>query len=369
MAKKTAAKKSGTKSAPKSGGARASSPAKKSSAKKATTKAAPKPKSAAPAKRTSTAKKAAPAKAPKAKSEAKADKPAKVVTESKKVESKKIEPKKKDAPAKKNAGAPKPETKDTKASETKENAKATGKKPGGERSSAKKTSAPAEGAKAPATKAGKDAKPAPAEAKAAPVTEEPKDKKSGRKGITIVEPAKKSPAKPKAPSKYNPPVRPMLLGPGSKLGKPLIPSGPSAPKLTSVLDAPKSRRTKSPLTKARMDRYRALLIAKRAELLGDVERMEEEALRSGSGGLSHTPQHIAEQGSESYDQALSLNLAAQDRRLIREIDEALKRIEDGTYGLCELTNQPIPEDRLDELPWARYTIEAARELETRGPLS
>jgi RNA polymerase-binding transcription factor DksA len=132
------------------------------------------------------------------------------------------------------------------------------------------------------------------------------------------------------------------------------------------VDAPKSKRTKTPLTKAKLDKYRALLLAKRAELFGDVESMENEALRSESGGLSNTPQHLAEQGSESYDQSLSLNLAAQDRKVIREIDEALKRIDEGIYGLCELTNLPIPEERLDEIPWARYTIEAARQLEQRS---
>lgn len=187
-----------------------------------------------------------------------------------------------------------------------------------------------------------------------------------KKGLTASGAPRRPHSKSKAVSKYSPPIRPMLLGPGSKFNKPLIPSGPSAPKVTSLTDAPRSRRTKSPLTKAKLDKYRGLLIAKRAELLGDVESMENEALRS-DGGLSHTPQHIAEQGSESFDQALSLNLAAQDRRLIKEIDDALKRIEDGGYGLCELTNLPIPEARLDELPWARHTIEAARELETRGP--
>lgn len=219
--------------------------------------------------------------------------------------------------------------------------------------------------KKPDAKADKDSKPT-AKPEADTPQDDDADKKAGRKGITVVTPAKKPPSKSKPVSKYNPPVRPMLLGPGSKFNKPLIPSGPSAPKPASVLDAPKSKRTKSPLTKQKLDKYRALLIAKRAELRGDVVSMENEALRSESGELSNTPQHLAEQGSETYDQSLSLNLAAQDRRVIREIDEALKRIDEGTYGLCELTNQPIPEERLDEIPWARYTIEAARQLESRG---
>ncbi|MCC5823503.1 MAG: TraR/DksA C4-type zinc finger protein [Phycisphaerales bacterium] len=237
--------------------------------------------------------------------------------------------------------------------------KADAKKAEGPKAEAKKAdSKKSPPRKADTKQAGKDA---PTEA-----ADAGSDKKSGRKGITIVEPNKKAPSKGKSVSKHIPPVRPMLLGPGSSLSKPLIPSGPSAPKITSVFDAPKSRRTKSPFSKSKLDAFRALLIAKRAELLGDVESMENEALRSGSGGLSNTPQHLAEQGSESYDQSLSLNLAAQDRRLIKEIDDALARIEDGTYGLCELTNQPISEERLEELPWARYTIEAARQLESRG---
>lgn len=285
-------------------------------------------------------------------------------------------------PARKTTAAKKTEPKAApaapKAKQTKKPAKAAEAKakPEVKAEAEKKSKAKTPAPKKPAAKAEPKAapkppaKPARAELKAeTPEAAPAKDgahKKAPRKGITVVEPTKKAPAKPKPASKYNPPVRPMLLGPGSTFNKPLIPSGPSAPKPTSIFDAPRSKRTKTPLTKAKLDRYRALLLAKRAELFGDLESMENEALRSGSGGLSNTPQHLAEQGSESYDQSLSLNLAAQDRRVIREIDEALKRIDDGTYGLCELTNQPISEERLDEIPWARYTIEAARQIEARG---
>lgn len=285
-------------------------------------------------------------------------------------------------PARKTTAAKKTEPKAApaapKAKQTKKPAKAAEAKakPEVKAEAEKKSKAKTPAPKKPAAKAEPKAAPKPPAkpARAEPKADTPEaapakdgaDKKAPRKGITVVEPTKKAPAKPKPASKYNPPVRPMLLGPGSTFNKPLIPSGPSAPKPTSIFDAPRSKRTKTPLTKAKLDRYRALLLAKRAELFGDLESMENEALRSGSGGLSNTPQHLAEQGSESYDQSLSLNLAAQDRRVIREIDEALKRIDDGTYGLCELTNQPIPEERLDEIPWARYTIEAARQIEARG---
>ncbi|MEO1512232.1 MAG: TraR/DksA C4-type zinc finger protein, partial [Planctomycetota bacterium] len=84
---------------------------------------------------------------------------------------------------------------------------------------------------------------------------------------------------------------------------------------------------------------------------------------------SGTPQHLAEQGSDSYDRSLSLDLAAADRRLVQEIDDALQRIDDGTFGLCEMTGKPIRAERLRELPWARYSIEAARARERGGLLS
>ena len=342
----------------------------KKTARKSTAKKAADAKSASSKPRQSTKSKAAGSKAGAAKKTASnktARKPAAKKAQTKKADAKKTTPKKATA-------ASKPAAKKSAAKKAARKSTASKKPKTAETKAETATTEPAEqGATKPAKKPARKpaAKTAPADktsdAKAGDKAETGGDKKAGRKGITIVEPAKKAPSKSKAQSKYNPPVRPMLLGPGSTFNKPLIPSGPSAPKVTSVFDAPKSRRTKSPFSKSKLDKFRSLLIAKRAELLGDVVSMENEALRSGSGGLSNTPQHLAEQGSESYDQSLSLNLAAQDRRLIKEIDEALKRIEEGTYGLCELTNQPISEDRLEELPWARYTIEAARQLESRGP--
>ncbi|MDF1810027.1 MAG: TraR/DksA family transcriptional regulator [Phycisphaerales bacterium] len=179
-----------------------------------------------------------------------------------------------------------------------------------------------------------------------------------------------SPARRRRPSKVKKPLvlptRPLLLGPNGPSLKPLIPSGSDVKKDKSVLDNVTSRRTKTPLTKTQLEHYRHVLLVKRAELLGDMRHLEEEALRSDSGITSHTSQHLAEQGSESYEQSLNLNLAASDRKLINEIDDALQRIVDRTYGLCELTHEPINKARLDELPWARYTIQAAREVDKRG---
>lgn len=168
-------------------------------------------------------------------------------------------------------------------------------------------------------------------------------------------------SKPKAPLVL--PDRP-LLGSIKNL-KPLIASGSSVRKSKSVLDGDIPKKIKSPYNKRQLDGFKAILLAKRAELLGDITHLEDEALKNG-GDSGHTSNHISEQGSDNYDQALNLNLAAADRNLIIEIDEALVRIADRTYGACMITGEPIKEARLEELPWAKHSIKAAQELDQRG---
>ena len=176
---------------------------------------------------------------------------------------------------------------------------------------------------------------------------------------------RKKPSKSKKPT-FQMPVRPLLLGPNGPALKPLIPSGKDNKVESSVLDNVTSRRTKTPLTKTQLDRYRMILLQKRMELLGDIEHLEEEALRGDSGRSSHNTQNSDDAGSESYEQSLNLNLAASDRERLNEIEAALQRIKDRTYGLCEMTFEPIKRERLEEIPWTRYTIAAARELDRRG---
>jgi len=236
---------------------------------------------------------------------------------------------------------------------------------------AKGTPAPPAAKTAPAKKPGAAAAPAkpaaPAKSTPPSVAESPDKKPAGPKGITIVN--QKPMRKPKPKPKLQMPIAEPLLKPGGKW-KPLIPSGPKAPP-TQTGFAPfetedDGKPVKAKLPKRELDRYKDILKRKRSELVGDIATMEEEALRQNSGSLSSLPQHMAEQGSDASEQSLSLDLAQVDRNLIREIDEALHRIEAGTYGICELTHKPISADRLAELPWARHSIEAARELERRS---
>jgi len=121
---------------------------------------------------------------------------------------------------------------------------------------------------------------------------------------------------------------------------------------------------KSPLTKAELEHFRELLLAKRREILGDMRSWESEALqRDGSQNLSNLPIHMADQGTDNYEQEFTLGLMEKDRQLLKEIDAALVKIRDGVYGICEGTGQPISKPRLEAQPWARYSIEYARKLE------
>ncbi|MEZ6232969.1 MAG: TraR/DksA C4-type zinc finger protein [Phycisphaerales bacterium] len=212
------------------------------------------------------------------------------------------------------------------------------------------------------TKAGEKPTTKPAGKAAAPAAE---DDKSNRKGITIVSNRPKRPSN-KPPKIEMPKIEP-LLGPGSPFRKPLIASGPDAARPALQIDADSLAKLKSPFGKRDLAKFRETLLKKRSDLVGDVSDLETEALLGRSGSLSALPQHIAEQGSEAYEQSLSLNLAAEDRRLIREIDAALERIDKGTFGICEMTGKAINRERLEELPWTRYSIEAAREFERRSP--
>jgi RNA polymerase-binding transcription factor DksA len=289
-------------------------------------------------------------------------------------------------PARKTSGS-RSSARSSASSSKKRTSKRVSKKAGGRKKSAKKTTKRATTKKKPAKKkaaARKKVKKTPAKKtpgprkkvakKAAtkagapasrPEAETP-DKKSGRKGITIVKP-KPARRHSTTPSKVTiPTFGSGILSPGAPKRKPLIPSGPSASSAPGEEGGENQRLKKSPFKKRELMKFREVLLRKRAELIGDVSTMENEALRSESGSTSHLPQHMAEQGSDTYDQAISLDLAAADRQLIREIDAALRRISDGVYGICELTGRPIRPDRLEELPWARYSIDAAREIERRS---
>lgn len=132
---------------------------------------------------------------------------------------------------------------------------------------------------------------------------------------------------------------------------------------TTTSAAPKNQ---AGLGQRDLQHYAELLLAKRRELVGDMSSMEREALRSAGGSnLSNMPIHMADMGTDNYEQEFTLGLMEKDRQLLREINIALGKIQNGTYGICEGTGKPIGKPRLEAQPWARYSIEHARKLEKR----
>ncbi len=128
---------------------------------------------------------------------------------------------------------------------------------------------------------------------------------------------------------------------------------------------PKSK-LKTPFSRKELEHYLKLLLEKRVDIVGDMDSMSTEALRLNDSNLSTMPLHMADIGSDNFEQELTLGLVESERRLLGEIDEALERIVDRTYGMCQATGKPIPQERLEIKPWAKYTVEAAREIERRG---
>ncbi|MCP4250717.1 MAG: TraR/DksA family transcriptional regulator [bacterium] len=110
--------------------------------------------------------------------------------------------------------------------------------------------------------------------------------------------------------------------------------------------------------------FRAMLLAKRSELVGDVDNLTNEALRrsrsEAAGDLSSMPIHMADIGSDNWEQEFTLGLIDNERTLLAQIDEALERILARTYGICLATRKPISITRLRAKPWAKYCIEYAR---------
>lgn len=128
-----------------------------------------------------------------------------------------------------------------------------------------------------------------------------------------------------------------------------------------------TRTRKRHLSKNEIEHFKQMLLEKRREIINNVSEMEDEALRKprldASGDLSSMPIHMADIGTDNYEQEFALGLMDSERKLLREIDDALQRIEQGTYGICEGTGKPIPKARLEAQPWARYCVEYARMLE------
>ena len=110
------------------------------------------------------------------------------------------------------------------------------------------------------------------------------------------------------------------------------------------------------------------LIALRDVMLDSMNGVAQDNLRSRAEGneASAFGMHQADAGSDAYDRDFALNLLSQEQDALYEIDEALKRIDAGTYGICEMSGKPINHERLEAIPFTRYTVECQSQLERQN---
>ena len=132
------------------------------------------------------------------------------------------------------------------------------------------------------------------------------------------------------------------------------------------------------MKKTELVEFKEILESLQARLRGDVTRLTSEALgadRQDGGGESKSPTHMAELGSEAFEQDFALSLVVNEQETLAEIVIALQKIKDGSFGLCEgcvreekpAAQASIPKERLRAIPYARFCVQCARKHEGSSP--
>ena len=116
--------------------------------------------------------------------------------------------------------------------------------------------------------------------------------------------------------------------------------------------------------------YKERLKMLRARLRGDVNAMAESALNKtraeAAGDLSLMPIHMADVGTDNYEQEFTLSLLENDENTLEEIENALDRIEEGVYGVCRECERNIPKTRLNAIPFTPYCVKCASEIQSKS---
>jgi RNA polymerase-binding transcription factor DksA len=116
--------------------------------------------------------------------------------------------------------------------------------------------------------------------------------------------------------------------------------------------------------KPEWQKYYATLMDLRERLVAQMNGLAKESAEE----MSSYSLHMADSGTDNFDRDFALSLLSSDQDAMYEIEEALKRIEKNTFGICELTGKQIPRARLEAIPWTRFTVEAQAQLEREGAL-
>jgi len=139
-------------------------------------------------------------------------------------------------------------------------------------------------------------------------------------------------------------------------------SVPAKPLAEAVVPLP----VKGGLSKSELNEFKVLLLHRKGVLQGDVKTLEDEACKKGAdaaGDLSTLPMHLADLGTDSHEQDISLGLMENESDEIQEIQEAFERIKDGSFGLCENCRKKIPKERLRAIPYTRLCVDCKKKEE------
>ncbi|PYI79380.1 MAG: hypothetical protein DMF04_00260 [Verrucomicrobia bacterium] len=168
------------------------------------------------------------------------------------------------------------------------------------------------------------------------------------------------------------PAKKAVKHPAAKKAKIKQPTRPKAAARTSdspaeiFKDNHKPRRL-DPFTKEQKQK----LLQLRDAMVDSMAGVAQDTLRSRAEGseASAFGMHQADAGSDAYDRDFALSLLSQEQDALYEIDQALKRIDLGTYGICEMSGKQIPRARLEAIPFARFTVECQSQLEKQNKAS
>ena len=126
---------------------------------------------------------------------------------------------------------------------------------------------------------------------------------------------------------------------------------------------------KKKFNKKELGDFKKLILKRKEEILEAIKHISEDALKKSqkeaSGDISGYTYHMADVATDTYDIEFSLGLASDDRKLLYELDEALSRIEEGTFGICEGCKTLISKTRLKAVPYARFCIKCQEKKENR----
>jgi RNA polymerase-binding transcription factor DksA len=117
-----------------------------------------------------------------------------------------------------------------------------------------------------------------------------------------------------------------------------------------------------PRVRSKWRAYYRRLVDLRAHLVNKQQDLTKDACEE----QPNFSMHMADAGTDTYDRDLALGLLSSEQDALNEIDQAINRIRDGTYGICELTGKPIEPSRLEAIPWTRFSAAAEKQLEREG---